>query len=1594
MKRMRHAFQVLVCLLFSYHMATAAPPGEKEGEKNKSIEASRPLAPLTGSVQASTSVACKDGNTGSITVRASGGTGNYYYSWSPYGGSSNTASNLTAGTYVCHITDDGGNTKDVTATITQPATAMTAIPAKNNILCYGSNTGSAAVIPSGGVPPYTYAWTSSVSSTSNATGLQAGSYTCIITDDFGCTLSKTFDITQPNAPLSATATATANVTCNGGSNGIADVTVSGGTPNYTYSWTPSGGTAARASGLAAGDYTCTITDENNCQTTAKVKISQPSAMSVIMVQTDVLCAGGNNGSATAVPSGGNGGPYTYQWSNGSTSNNATDLIAGTYTCKVSDAKTCFTTPAVTIYEPRPITVTLSYTNTGCYGSHDGTAEVLAAGGSGTYSFLWSNGATTRSITGLAAGTYTCTVTDGNQCTFTTSVNITQSDAIISTMRGTPISCNGRSDGTAQVITSGNSGNYTYLWSNGLTTPVIPLLPAGDYTCIVTDGNGCSQAGTYTVTEPDPLTSTITGTMVSCNGGSDGTATITASGGTTPYTYIWTPLGGTAATATGLEVGTYTCIVTDANFCPTSASFTVAQPLPLIVSATSTDVSCNGGANGTATVSAGGGAGNYTYSWAPSGGTAATATGLTAGDYTCTITDGNTCSKTVRVLVSQPTALTGTASRTLVSCHGGSNGAITLAISGGTPGYTYSWNPAVSTDAAASGLPAGIYNCTVTDAKGCPKLMSAQIDEPDALIVSVTGTQPSAGLSNGTATAMVSGGTPPYSYSWLPSGSVTSTITGLSGGQYTCTVTDANTCQTQGAAQLGLPVTLSGFNNFSATYGDAAFQLATPVSTSNGAFTYTSSDASVASVAGNMITVHKPGNAIITVSQAATGTYLAASTTATLTVSPKDITVMPLLVPAIMKVYDGTTAAPFSGSNYSIIGLIPGDRITVNGIADFDSKNVGIQNITISNLRLNGVDAAKYNLQTSVMTTTGNILSRQIQATAIPVTKIYDGNTTAAVSFLPLTNTSGLAGNDDVTLTTANGNYDDKNAGTGKSVTVTTAFLSGQDAGNYQLMLPITTTGIIQPKTLDITPASASKIYGEKDQQINYTTGNGQLAAGDQLSGSLSRISGENAGNYNITIGNLSGNGNYTLQLAAATFEIKKAALVITADNKEIYRGQPIPSLTYTSNGFVNNESEQVLTTQPNISTLATSGSTPGNYPITAAGATAANYEITFVNGNLKINATTPTDISLNSSTVYENVPVNSLISAFNTSTPLPTTITYSLVTGAGDNDNKAFSITGDKLYTATAIDYETKASYSIRVRATNSMNEYFEKVFTIQVLDVNEAPTVDPVAPVNICYSKDQGTIAVTGISAGPETNQQVTLAVSASEDIFSQLKIVATSNSTAEIRYILKDNIAVNTNIIITVKDNGGTANGGIDLTTVSFAFTAARQPAITATSDKGLSIISGESVVLTATGDAASYTWSMDGSTVGNQSTYTAKVTQTTTFTVTGTLEHCTTKQDLTITTSAAQTDMLKATNVITPDGDGYNDKWVVKNIELFPGSEVKIFDRAGRMIFSRKDYRNEWDGTLNGSPLQEGVYLYVIDLKNGSPIQKGYITIVRKK
>ncbi len=584
----------------------------------------------------------------------------------------------------------------------------------------------------GGNGGYTYLWDNS-ETTATAIALNAGLHSVVVTDSKGCSITAQVTITEPDV-LKANAVQVTPVVCNGESNGSATVTATGGNGGYTYLW-DNAETTATAIALNAGLHSVVVTDSKGCSITAQVTITEPDVLEANAVQvTPVVCNGESNGSATVTATGGNGG-YTYLWDNGETTATATALNAGLHSVVVTDSKGCSITAQVTITEPDVLEANaVQVTPVVCNGESNGSATVTATGGNGGYTYLWDNGETTATATALNAGLHSVVVTDSKGCSITAQVTITEPDVLeANAVQVTPVVCNGESNGSATVTSTGGNGGYTYLWDNAETTATAIGLDAGLHSVVVTDSKGCSITAQVTITEPDVLKAdAVQVTPVVCNGESNGSATVTAAGGNGGYTYLWDNAEITA-TAIGLNAGLHSVVVTDSKGCSITAQVTITEPDVLKADAVQvTPVVCNGESNGSATVTAASGNGGYTYLW-DNAEITATAIGLDAGLHSVVVTDSKGCSITAQVTITEPDVLKADAVQvTPVVCNGESNGSATVTAAGGNGGYTYLWDNGETTATTTLSLNAGLHSVVVTDSKGCSVTAQVTIMEPDAL----------------------------------------------------------------------------------------------------------------------------------------------------------------------------------------------------------------------------------------------------------------------------------------------------------------------------------------------------------------------------------------------------------------------------------------------------------------------------------------------------------------------------------------------------------------------------------------------------------------------------------------------------------------------------------------------------------------------------------------------------------------------------------------------------------------------------------------------------------------------------------------------
>lgn len=571
-----------------------------------------------------------------------------------------------------------------------------------------------------------------------------------------------------------------------------------------------------------------------------ISITTGNAVSLSTSSTPVSCGCDGTATATLTTTCPGTATVTYSWSTNPVQygSAATGLCPGTYTVTASLGCARVYSDTVNIAPaPGALTYSAAVTHAACSVSNNGSITISASGGQAPYTYAWSNGATTPGVTGLAAGTYTCVLSDAGGCTDTIIETVNQSSPVIATALLSAMSCTGNAAATASV--SGGTAPYTYAWSSGGNAATENNLAAGTYTCTVTDVNGCTDTAVVTVTLPSPVIASVTVNNVACFGGNSGSAAVSASGAA-PFTYSWSPAVSVTANANNLAAGTYSCIVTDDNGCADTVTAVIAQNPAIALNITSVNVSCYGAADGSAAVTASGGSGTFSYSWQPSGGTAAAAVNLAAGTYTCFVTDGAGCVSNTSSIITQPPALQVNAVTAPVTCSGGSDGSASVAPSGGNGPFAFSWQPAGGSGAAANNLSAGVYTCTVTDAQGCATPVTVTVSEPLPVAVFVSDDTICFGQSY-VLVGNASGGTAPYSYSWNSGVSVQQTysVSPSSTSSYSLVATDANGCPSPvtAATLVVLPPLQVTVNDISVCPGGSD-TLTAVVSGGNGNYTVT------------------------------------------------------------------------------------------------------------------------------------------------------------------------------------------------------------------------------------------------------------------------------------------------------------------------------------------------------------------------------------------------------------------------------------------------------------------------------------------------------------------------------------------------------------------------------------------------------------------------------------------------------------------------------------------------------------------------------------------------------------------------------------
>ena len=729
---------------------------------------------------------------GKVAISVVGGSGNYTYSWSNNANTQNL-DNVKAGFYTVTITD-GASTCGVTHTVvvSDGNSGLVVTPTITPSSSCSVPNGAISLAVAGGNGVYTYQWSNNAT-TASISGLAAGVYQAVVTDTATkCVAAASYDVTNSvNLGIAGNITAAG---C-GRSNGAITLTVTGGSNNYTYSWSD-GVTTANRTNLAVGTYIVTVTDNaSGCIGINTFVVGTATAPTVTLNVTQPSCGSNDAGSIVITTA----GDYVYRWSNDSTSMSLTNLKPGTYTVNVTDTVTnCRATYKATLDAYKQIQLLAKpMANTACDAAADGAIDVVVTNGTSPLDFMWSNSETTEDISDLTAGTYTLNMSDANGCTATISVPVvTDSSKLLNvsvdTIEGA--SCATTANASLTLKVSGGVSPYKYSWSNSDTTKDLTNIIPGTYSVTVTDSLGCTAQLSVNVgvDTANMIMATVDSvTVAKCSNSQDGAIYVTTKGGAAPYTFLWSN-GKTTEDITGVVSGSYTLTVTDTLGCFAQVSATIGIDTAnrLIVTANSiTNATCVGSATGAVDIDVTGGTLPYTYSWS-NGANTQDISNVQSGAYTLTVTDKEGCTAQLGVNVGADTTnqvVVSLDSLINVGCVDSNSGAIYTTTSGGTTPYTFMWNDG-STVEDRINIPGGTYKLVATDFVGCKGELEVTVSDAALLVIDRNVKDVSCyGAKDGAIQLTVDGGRS-LAYIWS-NGATTNELTGLDAGTYSVMIKD-------------------------------------------------------------------------------------------------------------------------------------------------------------------------------------------------------------------------------------------------------------------------------------------------------------------------------------------------------------------------------------------------------------------------------------------------------------------------------------------------------------------------------------------------------------------------------------------------------------------------------------------------------------------------------------------------------------------------------------------------------------------------------------------------------------------------------------
>lgn len=753
---------------------------------------------------------CAGTATGKIYLYPQNGQAPYTYSWAsdangPLNVNSDELINISKGRYYATITDASGCSYS-TSFLLLDASPLVLNAKLSTTSCQNNTSGAIDVSVNGGAPGYTYIWSNNETSAS-INSLSSGDYQLIVSDNNGCKIDTTLKL-RLIYPLSSNISVQ-QVTCSDRDDGSSTVTLIGGTAPFSYLWSDSKKQkTATASGLDAGNYTVTVSDNLGCTLTQAISIVKPSPLDVKFSTTASNCYNSADGAATAVVSGGNGNPQIV-WCDGKSGLSRNDLMGGNCSVTVTDSKGCTVQQNISIPRPPELLIEkMIVQDVKCAGENNGTAESIVSGGTSPYNYRWndSNGQLSDKASNLPKGTYTVTVTDFQQCTATRNVQINEPLALKFTVITESPKCASDPYGNFEIIASGGVKNYNYQWRSGTisgTSAKEALAEPGLYQVSISDANLCSFVDTFRISKPAPIDFTLIQSKVACAGSNAGVAALSnISGGQVPFSYLWTG-GFRVPTLSSLRPGIISITLTDSKNCSAIKNINIVEYDSIKANLAFVKPTCYQSKDGQLGISSiSGGAANgalsaYAYLWnsdIPQ--TTPFATDLPGGRlYNVVVTDTAGCKGIFSKFIPQPDAIEIKSIIQNNLCFGGNEGRIQVSANGENAGFNYIWNDSLNSKTPSiSGLRSGNYTVTVSDDKNCTNSETFVVGDPAAIKIENAFIKDNScsGGNTGSIQLIASGGTGKLAYQWSNQ-KTAEIIDQLKTGVYTVTISDQNQC---------------------------------------------------------------------------------------------------------------------------------------------------------------------------------------------------------------------------------------------------------------------------------------------------------------------------------------------------------------------------------------------------------------------------------------------------------------------------------------------------------------------------------------------------------------------------------------------------------------------------------------------------------------------------------------------------------------------------------------------------------------------------------------------------------------------------------